>query len=204
MLVLTAVTFASDKRYVMSLTARLRTSKFGFRVEPNGAWTWHVSQQPPPDTLGGDAVLAGHFKDGFADLCKAIGAPAVRIRAAIPEEVLPGSLGARRSRVPRPCVSGRSPLAIPEGRLQQPTGSIPPLLPLPPRAVNSLGRTVGISAVDVMSAHDDMKRNITHLRPRNTAQARRLAPGLASCQSFYSGSTADCQNKCFFRLLTSG
>lgn len=94
MLVLTAVTFSMDQRYIRTLMAQLRSPKYGWRVEPNGAWTWHVTQTQDPFVTA-DAPAAGHFSGGFADLCKLIGAPACRIRAAIPEEVLPGSIGAQ-------------------------------------------------------------------------------------------------------------
>ena len=63
----------------------LTSPELGFEALPNGVWTWAVQQDPLTEALGpvtGSAVR----------LARLIGMPYVRLRCAIPEELLPGDL----------------------------------------------------------------------------------------------------------------
>lgn len=82
-----AFAFTHDKQFQRRLVRALQNPRFQFRETSTGAWVWQVAQDPAPEDVG---ALAGPF----AELCRAIGAPAVRLRAAIPEEVLRGEIGA--------------------------------------------------------------------------------------------------------------
>lgn len=88
-----------------------------------GAWTWLI--RPGEHEVQSEA--AGHLAGPFAELSKLLGGPAVRLRAALPEELFAG------------------------GTLR-----------------GSLGRSVGLSAAEVMQTLKEMKRKMQqekHQRP---------------------------------------
>lgn len=82
-----ALAFTSDARARSQLLRDLRTHAFGFREEPNGALTWLVQQEKVKEEVG---YLGG----ALAEFCRVLGTPVVRLRAALPEELLDGDLGA--------------------------------------------------------------------------------------------------------------
>lgn len=51
-----------------------------------------ASQEEVPEEVG-------QLRGAFVNLCRVVGAPVVRIRAALPEELLAGDLGAHGQRV---------------------------------------------------------------------------------------------------------
>ena len=74
-----------DIRRKRVVLATLTSPDLGFTALPNGVWTWAVLQDPLTDALGpvtGSAVR----------LARLVGMPYVRLRCAIPEELLPGEL----------------------------------------------------------------------------------------------------------------
>lgn len=82
-----AYAFARDRRFQQSLVRALQSPRLQFAETPAGAWVWRVRQDPAPEDVG---ALVGPF----AEMCRLLGVPAVRLRAAIPEELLAGDIGA--------------------------------------------------------------------------------------------------------------
>lgn len=80
--------FALDRRHDNAKRARLLRVELGFRQHAHGAWTWSVAQGRVDGPMGRNA-------GPFTELSRLIGVPPVRLRSAIPEEMLPGSLCAR-------------------------------------------------------------------------------------------------------------
>lgn len=80
-----AIAFVFDKRYQRRLLEAAQSPAFKYQVEENGAWTWLISQDRPQE-------MVGHLEGPLAELCKTIGTPVVRMRAAIPEELLEGDI----------------------------------------------------------------------------------------------------------------
>lgn len=85
--ILAAVAMVHDRRFQEQLLRLLRTSRYQFEELASGAWVWHVVQDSAREDVG-------HLGGPFADMCKIIGAPMVRLRMAIPEEILSGDVGA--------------------------------------------------------------------------------------------------------------
>jgi hypothetical protein len=82
-----AIAYVQDGAEQTRLLARLRDPALGFVAQGkhNGAWTWSFSQDPVTrelDVSSGSAVL----------MARVLGMPFVRLRAAIPPELLPGTL----------------------------------------------------------------------------------------------------------------
>lgn len=68
--------------------ALFRDPAMGFRVEDSGAWSWSFRQDPVERRRGGDlAAVSG----GIVRLCQLAGIPFVRLRLALPEDLLDGS-----------------------------------------------------------------------------------------------------------------
>ena len=88
---------AMDARYARFLLTGLRAVSTGCRVEPGGAWTWHFVLGRAGDCAASqehDSSADASTTSPFLKLCKAIGAPAVRLSAGVPEELIRGDLGA--------------------------------------------------------------------------------------------------------------
>lgn len=84
MLLAAGALFPVDLRVRQAALANLKKRDFGFRSF-GGAWTWSLSQSGLGDAVdraGGTAV----------NVAGIIGIPFVRLRAAIPEELMPGSM----------------------------------------------------------------------------------------------------------------
>lgn len=91
MLALSAFAFAHDTRSRNKLLRVLRSRLFQFKEDPmTGAWTWAVQ-------TGGELEedeMIGHHSGPLAALAMAIGVPAIRLRFALPQEWVPGEMGA--------------------------------------------------------------------------------------------------------------
>lgn len=91
-------TVAWDRAHHRVIVSELKGDTLGFREHPSGAWTWSFAQEPLTADVG---LLRG----GAVDCARMLGCPFVRLRAAIPEDLLPGvvaeSLGRRAGMAPR-------------------------------------------------------------------------------------------------------
>lgn len=112
--VASAVAFVHDSRSRDGTLRAVLTPRFLFREEPNGAWTWLL--QPEEKSNGAEEV--GLLSGPVADFCRVLGCPVVRLRSAVPEEYLEGTVA------------------------------------------GSLGRTVGISAVDLKQTQGAMEKKL--------------------------------------------
>lgn len=83
-----AAAFALDRRHDNAKRSGLFRAELGFRQHAGGAWTWSAPQGKVDGAMGRNA-------GPFTALARLVGVPPVRLRAAIPEELLPGSLRAR-------------------------------------------------------------------------------------------------------------
>jgi len=75
-----------DRNERKSLLYRLQQPECGFRVGPGGSWLWRLEQDPLDGELAkphGTAVR----------LAAVFGMPFMRLRLALPEEMLPGAIG---------------------------------------------------------------------------------------------------------------
>lgn len=73
--VLSACAYALDRKYAFDLIKAVKAKQFGFQEEHNGAWTWAVQQERAEEDVG-------HLRGPFSELCRVVGAPAIRIRCA--------------------------------------------------------------------------------------------------------------------------
>lgn len=89
--VFSGIAYKFDKRYQRRLVQAVQSESFQYRVEPNGAWTWRITQGKPDEAVG-------HLEGPLAELCRVIGTPVVRVRAAVPEELLGGDLASALGR----------------------------------------------------------------------------------------------------------
>lgn len=91
-------TVAWDGAHHRTIVAEVKGAKLGFRAHASGAWTWSFAQEPLTADVG---LLRG----GAVDCARMLGCPFVRLRAALPEDLLAGgvaeSLGRRAGMAPR-------------------------------------------------------------------------------------------------------
>jgi len=88
-----AAGWARQRRAEARLLARLRTASLGFRHLPNGGWCWTFVQEAP----GAGWEEGGKGEPPLGSLLRfsrLLGLPMVRLRAAIPEELIPGDAAA--------------------------------------------------------------------------------------------------------------
>ena len=76
---------AVDQRRKHHIMRTLTTRDLGFTALPNGVWTWKLQQDPLSSAVGPVTGSAVRF-------ARLVGHPYVRLRCAIPEEMLPGEL----------------------------------------------------------------------------------------------------------------
>lgn len=157
-----AVALAHDRLFQARLVLSLQSPRFQFRETPGGGWVWRVPQERAPEDVG---ALSGPF----ADMCRIIGAPAVRIRAAVPEEVLRGDIGVQRRAAPRrsdcvPPLPRR--LLQAAARTSSSTQTQLSSLSVSVAAGSALGRQVGMSAKVVPLANVVLERKLRQLASR--------------------------------------
>lgn len=92
MLILSGGAFVHDSQARDALLLGLRSQQLQFREDPaTGAWTWLLRQAKVEGEIGQTA-------GPLAEVAKVMGTPAIRLRAAIPEEWLPGDLASALGR----------------------------------------------------------------------------------------------------------
>lgn len=118
MLALAAGAFAHELRGRNRLLQALRSQLFEFKEDAaTGAWTWVIRQGALSGAGGLEAEEAiGHHSGPLAALAKVMGAPAIRLRVALPESWIPGQLGARA----RGGCSSPPHLPLPKGQFARP------------------------------------------------------------------------------------
>ena len=85
MLLGAALGFVQDWHYRKRLLAKLMDARYGFSAQKDGTWTWALRQEPLAETVGAPSGTAVKITEVFA-------IPFIRLRSALPEELLPGSL----------------------------------------------------------------------------------------------------------------
>lgn len=85
-----ACAYVQDSRSRREMLRALQSKALSFVEERNGGWTWQVAQEKAQD-------MVGHAGGSFVELCRILGAPVVRLRAALPEELLEGDLSAQHT-----------------------------------------------------------------------------------------------------------
>ena len=93
----------SDERAKASTLARLRNRRSGYFAAPGGAWLWDLRHAEVKD----QGAHVG--EEALARVAALMGVPLVRLRAAVPEELLEGCLSAA---IGRPTRSGLTPEAV--------------------------------------------------------------------------------------------
>jgi hypothetical protein len=81
-----AAAFIQDAAQRRATLAALQRPEAGFREMPSGVWLWSCEQAPL------DAAVAAPNGSAF-ELAAQLGLPYVRLRAALPEELVPGAVG---------------------------------------------------------------------------------------------------------------
>ena len=84
---LAAAGAAQDARLDANLLRKFCHERAGYRVAPGGAWTWLLQHSDVPDGHGAS-------EGPEVRLTELVGIPFVRLRCAVPEELLPGSTAA--------------------------------------------------------------------------------------------------------------
>lgn len=186
MLLLSAVAFVHDTRSCDRLLQALRSPQFHFEeVRESGAWLWMLRPQ------GKVQHDIGHTEGPLAELAKILGAPVIRLRAALPEEWIQGDMGAQPRRAGTACLPAASTAA--GGVCLITRDWIFSLIRLFLRtAVSAIGRSVGISAADVTATHGllakklrvaaaDVKSVLVSDRQQSRALFFVAAPGDPAC-----------------------
>jgi hypothetical protein len=83
--------FVLDARERRAFVTALQRHEVGFCPTLDGAWLWRFSMQPSPHKLGAPSGAA-------VELCALLGVPMVRIRAALPDDLLTWGLSAALGR----------------------------------------------------------------------------------------------------------
>ena len=82
-----AVGRVQDGAEQRSAVAQLRSRSLGFAAQKGGAWTWRCTQDAVSSERQGNS-------GSLVELARLVGMPYIRLRAAIPEALLPGSVAA--------------------------------------------------------------------------------------------------------------
>ena len=85
MLLGAAVGSVQDWHHRNSVLAKLMLQQHGFTEQKSGAWTWTLRQDPLVESVGTPSGSAVRIADVFAF-------PFIRLRCAMPKELLPGSI----------------------------------------------------------------------------------------------------------------
>lgn len=150
----------------------MRVRQFGFREEHAGGWTFGFEPERAEEELG-------HLSGPFSELCRIIGGPVVRLRAAIPEELLEGDIGAIFTRAGgrTEVLCGRM-LAASRLRIQSRScvtfGAQSGFQLCVVRAGSALGRQVGLSATAVAQANNLMERKMALQSKKIAARSKKV------------------------------
>ena len=85
MLLGAAIGYVQDWHHRKQLLKKLQDPRYGFAAQKDGTWTWSLRQEPLLQAVGAPTGTAVNIMEVFA-------IPFIRLRAALPEELLPGSL----------------------------------------------------------------------------------------------------------------
>ena len=85
MLLGAAAGYIRDWHHQKQLLAKVMDERFGFAEQKDGSWTWALRQEPLLQPVGAPSGTAVNITEVFA-------IPFIRLRSALPEELLPGSL----------------------------------------------------------------------------------------------------------------
>ena len=77
--------YARDLHHQKQLLVKLMDERFGFAEQKDGTWTWSLRQEPLLQPVGAPSGTAVNITEVFS-------IPFIRLRTALPEELLPGSL----------------------------------------------------------------------------------------------------------------
>jgi hypothetical protein len=177
-----AVHFIVDRRVAKAALAAVQTRRLGFSRKPGGVWTWMLSSRT--NTQRGNDADPGPL----AALAALAGVPPARLRLAIPEELLSGSLAAvlgRRAARAAARAAASAPKPTPSRRGRRSTGPLP-------RSVRPPALDVSAATLQLVDA--DASGN-TLPSPDSPTYDEPPSPSVRAsrCPRPWRGSTLDCE-----------
>jgi hypothetical protein len=178
-----AVHFIIDRRVTKAALTAVQTRRLGFSRKPGGVWTWMLSSRTQTQT--GKDTDPGPL----AALAALAGVPPARLRLAIPEELLSGSLAAvlgRRAARAAARAAAAAPKPTPPRRGRRSLGPLP-------RSVRPPALDVSAATLQLMG-DDDAQGNMLP-SPDSPTYDEPPSPSVRAsrCPRPWRGSTLDCE-----------